>query len=322
MSWLGVVAALGLVVAVVAWKILRTQAWNNPGMPAPLGRDRIDWWLSGWKMFRDFPWLGVGPGGYPSAYPAYKVGSGQSTLFAHSLLFTLLAETGLLGTGSALVFLGAWLWRCRSIPVDRRPFAIGAGLFLLYSLVNVGSEYLVNQLVFALFLGVSLGGITAPSVKPRLSVVVVAWGLSFFALPVLAATFLSSRFTEEAKRRMADNDPQGAQRLFSSAIELDSSSWEAHHGLGLSLWAVGRRDPAAVERAVNESGRAAELNRLNGQLWWERGLLLKDIGRVDEARLALERAVALKPRDERVKKDLAAINGRSTSAVTGAYGGE
>ena len=71
-------------------------------------QERIESWESGWLMFLDNPVIGVGAGNYPWRVEHYQLlrdpdAVGRTRLLtgrqAHSLYFTVLPETGALGTG-------------------------------------------------------------------------------------------------------------------------------------------------------------------------------------------------------------------------------
>jgi O-antigen ligase len=77
--------------------------------------ERLDSWTLGWRMFVDNPVLGVGYGNYPWTVTPYQMADPElrnirwlGGRVAHSLYFTLLPETGLIGTilyGSILIVL-------------------------------------------------------------------------------------------------------------------------------------------------------------------------------------------------------------------------
>ncbi|MBI4061449.1 MAG: O-antigen ligase family protein [Elusimicrobia bacterium] len=56
---------------------------------------RVEWWKAAWRMAADAPWLGLGPGAYAYALPAYAPGRPElSSLFAHQHILELAAERG------------------------------------------------------------------------------------------------------------------------------------------------------------------------------------------------------------------------------------
>lgn len=83
--------------------------------PYGTGQDRIYSWKAGWKMFLDYPILGVGPGNFPWNFSDYEPPGGfggtatdtgrlHGGRAAHSLYFTLIPELGIVG-----IILYAWM---------------------------------------------------------------------------------------------------------------------------------------------------------------------------------------------------------------------
>ncbi len=66
-------------------------------------------------MFNDHPWLGVGTGNYPVAYPRYAVGRWRDPLgHAHNYYLNVAAEAGLVGFVAYVLLVTACLleaWR-------------------------------------------------------------------------------------------------------------------------------------------------------------------------------------------------------------------
>lgn len=83
--------------------------------PYGTGQERIYSWKAGWRMFLDYPILGVGPGNFNWNFSDYEppegfggnaseVGRLHGGRAAHSLYFTLIPELGIVGT-----ILYAWI---------------------------------------------------------------------------------------------------------------------------------------------------------------------------------------------------------------------
>ena len=80
---------------------------------------RLPLWRAAWDMFRDHPWLGVGPGSFPVAFPRYFQGTIEQQAVwgsAHNQLLQQLATRGLLGAVALAGVLGAFAWRVRRSP--------------------------------------------------------------------------------------------------------------------------------------------------------------------------------------------------------------
>ena len=69
--------------------------------------ERMAHWQAGWEMFRDYPFLGVGPGNYPAVYDRYAIPPWREALgHAHNYYLNMAAEAGLPGLLALLVTLG------------------------------------------------------------------------------------------------------------------------------------------------------------------------------------------------------------------------
>nr|MBC7244917.1 O-antigen ligase family protein [Chloroflexota bacterium] len=70
--------------------------------------ERMAHWLAAVGMFSDHPWLGVGIGNYPVAYPQYTLGRWREALgHAHNYYLNIAAEAGVIGLGAYLLLFGA-----------------------------------------------------------------------------------------------------------------------------------------------------------------------------------------------------------------------
>lgn len=72
--------------------------------------ERMALWYSGWNIWKDNPWLGVGIGNFKMAYHPYAIPRwefGQEHV--HNFYLNILVESGAVGLTAYLVFLGALL---------------------------------------------------------------------------------------------------------------------------------------------------------------------------------------------------------------------
>ncbi len=287
-----IAAALLCGAAVVWYKLTRNYGPGGWWIPARTEMDRCDWWKTGWQMFRNRPWFGIGPGGYPSAFPAFKVGAGQSSRFAHSFPVTLLAETGVAGLTAAALFAAQWVRSCSADRSgSRRPFLIGAALFLAVTSVGLGGEYLINQLTLALFLGILVGNAPSLAWKPRLAHVVILAALALLPVPWLVSPLLASRLVVAAREDVAANRRDAALVHSTSAVDLDPSMPDAWEVRAAALWSVG-----SVDAAIDAIDTASHLNRYDANLVIQKAKMLAGAGRQAEAEKEAERAYLLNPR--------------------------
>lgn len=94
--------------------------------------DRVDLWRTGWRVFLDHPWFGVGPGRYLHILPAYVDPDSPLATTPHNSLLYLAAESGLLAAVALAVAIGLSL---RYLP-SREPVALGAMLGLFAFALN------------------------------------------------------------------------------------------------------------------------------------------------------------------------------------------
>jgi protein O-GlcNAc transferase len=117
--------------------------------------------------------------------------------------------------------------------------------------------------------------------------------------------------TLQRQGRLAD-----AERCFARVLELDPSSFEALHMLGLIAAQTGRS-----ARAVELLTRAISLNQSVGAAHEHLGIALQNLGRQAEALASLERALALRPDSAPAHVNLSALlleMGRAEAALASA----
>ena len=224
--WLSLGLIIGVVGGLLWGKMIELYGFG--GRPtAPGATSRVLWWKSGWQMFLDHPWFGVGLGNFQHAYLAYKIGGGQHTLFAHSWLIGLLAETGIIGT-LAVLYLGvSWL---KQVGKRANPTFLGLVLFLLFSSFNLGFEYFINLMIFFLFFAISIRPTLKRVWKPRRSLQILMAALAIASFPYILSSFMASQQVEHAKSLIKENKLESAIQYFQSATTLDAKNSEAFRG--------------------------------------------------------------------------------------------
>ena len=129
---------------------------SNPGSADFAVTQRVAFWVAGARMVADRPLIGVGLGNFDEGYPDYNIGIWDESLgHAHNFYLNLAAETGLIGAGLFVVFLGGVIlrgWRAGGRAPATRVVLIGA----TGSLVAFAAHSLVDS-VFVGGLGLILG---------------------------------------------------------------------------------------------------------------------------------------------------------------------
>lgn len=100
-------ALVGLSLVLVGGSVFLARsgkAWQRLTDVAAVGKpdsgDRLPLWMPAIRMWKDNPWLGVGPGHYDVRFPQYRDHQIQvNPGYAHNEYLNLLADFGLVGTG-------------------------------------------------------------------------------------------------------------------------------------------------------------------------------------------------------------------------------
>jgi O-antigen ligase len=127
---------------------------------------RLQLWRASWKMFRDHPWLGVGPDNflyqYRGRYILPSAWQEPHLSHAHNLLLSYATRLGIVG-----LVVGVWLqaafWRRaltlrRIVDRDRRALALGLMGSMAYTLAHglVDASIFFVDLAFAFLLTLGL----------------------------------------------------------------------------------------------------------------------------------------------------------------------
>jgi O-antigen ligase len=172
-------AALGMAALVAVAVVLLAQTPRfAPLLNTASGTTffRLSLWRSAWTMFREHPWLGVGPDNflyqYRSRYILPAAWQEPDLSHAHDILLDYATRLGVAGLAAG-VWLQIAFWR-RALPLrrladaDRRALALGLMgamvSFLAHGLVD--ASYFVIDLAFVFFLTLGLVQWLTSSRKP------------------------------------------------------------------------------------------------------------------------------------------------------------
>ncbi len=288
---------LGLIVLGVAAPLvlglIRALQFQGDATHGPIMSSRATFWGTAWDAFQASPWWGIGPGVYPSAYIQYNaIPPDRPYLHAHSVPFTVAAESGLLGLVGLMVFMVVVIrkvWSSRQgLPYRARVrwvtcVASLAGFcvhslvdnFLLYPSVGIAVTVLV-----ALLLVRDAEDIAPSGETPRNSF--SPFWLLLPGLLIAGFTVYSLRAywnNEQAINAASAGDWQGASTAFDQAVTHDPllAHYWLQGGYANGMLAA-HGDEAALQRAIEltEYGVTLEpgyaLNYANlGALYWQAG---------------------------------------------------
>jgi hypothetical protein len=305
----GVVLGIVRVGNPVTWAHDRFDEFRNPPNvqlrddPERIGgfssNHRWTWWKESARIFADDPVGGTGAGTFALARRPLREDT-QVPLAPHSLALQALSETGLVGFGLLLGFVGASAWAIRRALV-RLPFgdraagaALAAGLvaYLAHSLIDIGWEYVAVSAPTFLVLGalLSAGRPAERSVRYRRPFAsLVAGALTLTAVASLATPWLAERRVEAAFEAIDRGDLELAASRAEQAAELNPLAVEPLHVH--AAVEEGRGELATAERLYVE---AVDLQPRNPQTWYELGRFeFEARGNLDEALRFLDRSYGL-----------------------------
>lgn len=143
-----------------SWALFQVFEFGGSSTHAPLFTSRTGLWGAAWKAFLSSPWVGIGPGIYPSFYLKFsEIPPDRPFLHAHSVPLNMAAESGLIGLAGLIVLV---------VIVARRVWVAKEGLSRIEKARWV---VMISSLTGAILHAQVDNFVMYPSV----SVVVVAW---------------------------------------------------------------------------------------------------------------------------------------------------
>jgi len=139
-------------------------------------RSRLWIWQSAWDMWRDHPWIGVGPGHFDHRFPAYRVRLAQNRPGrVHNDYLNLLTDWGVVGAGLGLGALGLLAvggmktWRhvrrganeLGTASSDRAACVLGMGGGLTFAALHAGAEFNLYVPATGALMAMLAGGLAA-----------------------------------------------------------------------------------------------------------------------------------------------------------------
>ncbi|MFB0527169.1 MAG: O-antigen ligase family protein [bacterium] len=279
--------------------------------------NRVLWWWGALRMVYERPLIGVGLGGFETAYVKYKL-TGLNSLYAHNHFLQIGAEMGVIGLGAFLWFL-FMVWKHINFLSERAKLSsFQIGIFgslvavLFHNLIDYNLCIPANAILFWVLLGLL---ITVPSTEDRNN-----WGEKNSDFIEGSRNFLESpmkiggEISGVPRRRLGKSN----RLLLTGVITFSILGVgiaitrpflaSRHYELGKRLFQFKNREDLLkveegnLEKAEFEYGRAIELDRLNS--WYHQGLAGVYLARywregymsyLDEAIIELREAVERMP---------------------------
>ena len=264
-----------------------------------LGSNRYDFWRVGLGQFRAHPLTGIGTDNFLVPYLRQR-NSSEEPLYAHSLWVDLLSQGGIVATTLFAGFVAAVAWVVTHIRRSRERELAGVALvafsvWIWHGLVDWLWQVPALGVAALSVLGMSLSLARSAPIDPprgRLRLVPVLCAVCLLASgSTLAFPWLAERDVQRAATIWPD-DANAAFRLLDRAHSLNPATDHADVVAGAIASRLGR-----FELMRTRFSRAAERAPYDWYAYLELGIAQALTGHRREAASALQRAVALNPRE-------------------------
>lgn len=254
--------------------------------------NRILWWWGTLRMVYERPLIGVGLGGFETAYAKYKL-TGLNPSYAYNYFLQLAADMGVIGLGAFLWLLFAVWKRIKFLCKGFKFFSFEVGAFgslvaiLSNNLIDYNLSIPANAILFWVLLGLLIGGpkaegrncrVGGPVVHRRqlgrTNRLILTGAITFSILGVgvgVTRLFLANRHYKLGKRLLEIRNLENLVKVekknigkaefeYGRAVELDRLNSWYHHGLAGVYLAKYRREgySSYLDEAIIELKEAIE----------------------------------------------------------------
>lgn len=246
------------------------------------------------QIFQDHAWFGSGPNTFGGVVTAYMARAGHYSINPHNYYFQTLAETGLVGLGAFLLWVGLLIRHLAKQP-NRRSLAVlaGCGASLIHIAFDIDWSVSAIPILFAVLIG--LGLTPAQSVnqehtgnRPALAGLLIFIALGLIGVPSL--NYFSARAYSQAVQAEEAGQTEKALHQLNLAMQLAPWPSARHHYTLATLYQ--RQDPSQAIQAVED---AIYLDRYNARYYGLSSQLLIQQKRLQEAEATLLQRVELNP---------------------------
>jgi O-antigen ligase len=272
--------------------------------------NRVNWINTAISMFIKNPLSGVGWGNFGSLYTVFKTTPGLNSLYAHNIFFQILAESGLLGMLSFVLFIISYLRQIK--PKDYTdekalyfPILISLFAFLCFNLFDYGFYIPALTVLFFFLIGTTVNMSISPlhsSSTAKLFSIFIFIVLSF----AVAMPLISSILYEHSKYYLIKNEYLIAQQYAERSILYSRNNWHAYtklseiHFKNYTL----TKYPDELQDAIYNQGIAIKQLPANASLHSDLAWLYLSAGKRDQAIDEINRAISLDKFNDKYKKAL------------------
>ena len=188
--------------------------------------DRIMWWKTAWLMFKDHPFLGIGFGNYGAFFTYYRPELVINTLFAHNIIFQLLAETGIAGLLSFCTLFFIIFKKAFSnnglLPVNKS--AIKAALlgFIAFNFTDYSFFIPLNMIIFFTLCGILYSG--EPVKRKTAKICFLVFVPALYAALVFIYPLIAENYYEKGSLYFRQKEYTEAERNYLLAVKYDKKN--------------------------------------------------------------------------------------------------
>ncbi len=332
------IASAVVVVVLLLFKLKELQIYN-----------RILWWWGALRMIYDRPLIGVGLGGFETAYVKYKL-TGLNSLYAHNHFLQIGAEIGVIGLGAFLWFLFMVGKHIKFLSKGLKLSSFEIGVFgslvavLFHNLIDYNLYIPANAILFWVLLGLLITGPVflessrkgGNSAVPRhrlgkTNKLLLTGAITFSILGVgvaITRPFLASRHYEFGKRlfeiknredllKVEEEKLEKAEFEYGRAVELDSLNSWYHHGLAevylARYWREGYS--SYLDEAIIELREAVERMPYYGPFYANLSYLYEIKKNYKKAIFYMESAIACDRQNDNYRQRISELAGRMQTRI-------
>jgi putative inorganic carbon (HCO3(-)) transporter len=264
------------------------------------GNLRVTAWQNSIRMIKDYPFFGVGPGAFGSAYYAYQTDPWLYSRYAHNHLLHIASELGIPGFFffSAILVTALVLGvreRRRLLDEKRNPLlpGIAAGLFAstLHAFLDFDWSTITLFSIFWIFISIFFAALTRKENIIEISgVKKIFYLLPLFLLIVSLVLIFAEKQYKRAQMFIGKEDFKSSEKSVNKAIKFNPFDAEYYLFLGELRAHQNREDQAKASYQ-----KAISLSPLNSEIFYRIGILEFGKENYKEAKKWFAKAVKLNP---------------------------
>ncbi|MBN2081858.1 O-antigen ligase family protein [bacterium] len=269
---------------------------------------RLRFWQAALEIFRDHPWLGVGPGNFAFVYPQYQLDYIYYSVDPHSWVLQLLSELGLFGLLIVLAVIagtGWWirrLWRATGGSAIAIVLIVAVVGSLLHAAVDFDYTFASTTALLGVLLAYGTYLVTSktappgpeepePHKAPLRERIIVTLTVALLVIAGVAGEMLTlERYQLDHLRDYPNLDPAIKLDLLEQALRYNRFDHKTHYQLASILGQPGAKGDK--QAALEQLDTCLQLNPRYAPAWALRGLLADDPA---QGNADLEHALELDP---------------------------